>query len=67
MIPRERFQALMNVEPVDWLPVYSLCLDWMLGVNGKLWSGPLLLQPEDGRVVIRDSTVPGTKKPRRLS
>ena len=59
--------SLTSMEYINLVPYATVCLDWMLGVNGKLWSGPLLLQPEDGRVVVRDSTVPGTKKPRRLS
>lgn len=52
---------------IDRTPYTALCLDWMLGPSDRAWPGPLLLQPEDGKVVVRQSTVPDAKKSRRLS
>ena len=67
--PRTAFcnPSLTSMEYLDLVPYATVCLDWMMGASGKSWSGPLLLQPEDGRVVVRQSTVPDAKKPRRLS
>ena len=48
-------------------PFISVCLDWMLGRLESSWPGPLLLQPADCHVVVRQSTVPGIKDPRRLT
>jgi len=66
--PRTAFcnPSLTSMAQLDLVPYATVCLDWMMGAVGQSWSGPLLLQPDDAKVVVRHSTVPDAKKPRRL-
>lgn len=49
---------LTGVAEVDRPSYLAICLEWMLKTEGKAWHGPLLLQPDDIRVIVRQSTVP---------
>lgn len=58
--------SLTSMADLDREPYAALCLDWMAGRSERGWPGPLLLQPDDCRVVIRQSTVPAVVETRRL-
>ncbi len=58
--------SLTAMAEVDRAPYVTVCLEWMLEGAERKWPGRLLLQPDDGRVVVRHSTVPGGKRARRL-
>jgi DNA-binding LacI/PurR family transcriptional regulator len=45
------------LEPVDPIALVSIAVDYMRG--GQHWQGPLLLQPSEIPLVIRESTQPG--------
>ncbi len=45
------------LEPVDPIALVSIAVDWMR--TGQHWQGPLLLQPSEIPLVIRESTQPG--------
>jgi DNA-binding LacI/PurR family transcriptional regulator len=45
------------LEPVDPIALVTIAVDWMRG--GQHWQGPLLLQPSEIPLVIRESTQPG--------
>lgn len=60
--------SLTAMARIDRVPFLGVCLDWMLGsASPAAWPGPLLLQPADCRVVVRQSTVPDVKNPRKLA
>jgi DNA-binding LacI/PurR family transcriptional regulator len=50
--------ALTALEASDPTPFRAVCLDWMLR-GGRNWEGPLLMQPADVPLIIRESTQPG--------
>jgi hypothetical protein len=52
--------SLTALEYPDPKPYLAVCLEWMLGGKDRKWEGPLLLQPADVPVVVRQSTVPDT-------
>jgi DNA-binding LacI/PurR family transcriptional regulator len=57
------------LEPVDPIALVSIAVDWMR--TGQHWQGPLLLQPSEIPLVIRESTQPGAgrglpRQPRSL-
>lgn len=52
---------------IDRQPYLSICMDWILGRSQAGWPGPLLLQAADCEVIVRQSTVPGSKTSRRLA
>lgn len=47
--------SLTALEPPSAIPYLALCIEWIVG-GGTDWSGPLLLQPADVPLVIREST-----------
>ena len=49
---------LTALEPADPDPYLDICLNWMVH-GGKNWQGPLLMNPVDVPLVIRESTCPG--------
>jgi DNA-binding transcriptional regulator YhcF (GntR family) len=49
---------LTALEAVDPTPFITYCLDWM-STGGLSWEGPLLMQPAEVPLVIRESTQPG--------
>jgi hypothetical protein len=55
---------LTALEPVDPSPYISFCLNWMMK-GGKNWKGPLLMNPVDIPLVIRESTCPDIQKQRQ--
>jgi DNA-binding LacI/PurR family transcriptional regulator len=59
--------SLTSMADLDRVPYASLCLDWMTGHSDRAWPGPLLLQPDDCKIVVRHSTVPGCVHARRLA
>ena len=59
--------SLTAMAHIDRMPFMNVCLDWMLGRVDQAWPGPLLLQPPNGRVVVRQSTVPDAKRHRRMA
>lgn len=56
--------SLTALEPPSALPYLSVCIDWIVE-GGQAWSGPLLLQPAEIPLVIREST--GKPLPRHAS
>ena len=46
------------LDATDPLPFVSYCLDWIFK-GAPAWEGPLLLQPAEVALVVRDSTQPG--------
>jgi DNA-binding transcriptional regulator YhcF (GntR family) len=59
----EMIAAMLNppltaLEAPDPTPFLSICLDWM-SRGGRRWQGPLLMQPAEVPLVIRESTKPG--------
>jgi DNA-binding LacI/PurR family transcriptional regulator len=62
--------SITSLESPDPKPYLAVCLEWMLAGQERQWRGPLLVQPEDLRLVVRESTVPGIDKqtrPRRAN
>ncbi len=60
--------SVTSLAAVDLMPYASISLDWMTGSkSATAWPGPLLLQPGNVEVLVRQSTVPGTRKHRALS
>ncbi len=62
--------SLTALQDPDPKPYLAVCLEWMLEGKERQWHGPLLVQPADVPVVIRQSTVPDidkTNPPERLS
>jgi DNA-binding LacI/PurR family transcriptional regulator len=47
--------SLTALEPPSPAPYLSVCIDWIVE-GGQAWSGPLLLQPAEIPLVIREST-----------
>jgi len=59
----ERIASMLNppltaLEEMDPTPFITYCLDWM-SAGGQAWQGPLLMQPAQVALVIRESTQPG--------
>lgn len=59
----EGLAAMLNppltaLEAADPTPFISTCLEWMVR-GGRNWEGPLLMQPADVPLIIRESTQPG--------
>jgi LacI family transcriptional regulator len=60
--------SLTTLEEPDPAPYLATCLEWALSGQTGNWHGPLLIQPADLKVVVRESTVPDidqTQKPLR--
>jgi DNA-binding transcriptional regulator YhcF (GntR family) len=60
--------SLTTLEEPDPAPYLAACLEWALGRDGD-WHGPMLVQPPDLKVMVRESTVPSidkTTKPLRI-
>jgi DNA-binding transcriptional regulator YhcF (GntR family) len=60
----ERVASLLNppltaLEAMDPTPFVNYCLDWMSKGGGAPWQGPLLMQPAEVPLIIRESTQPG--------
>ena len=53
---------LTALEPPDPTPFISYCLDWMFR-PGENWKGPLLMQPAEVPLLIRESTAPASTGP----
>ena len=49
---------LTALEAMDPTPFVAYCLDWMSN-GGPPWQGPLLMQPAEAPLIIRESTQPG--------
>ncbi len=49
------FTTLAEPDPKPYL---AACLEWALGEPGTQWHGPLLVEPSDTQVIVRQSTVP---------
>ncbi|CAN5367914.1 hypothetical protein BH10PLA1_BH10PLA1_01570 [soil metagenome] len=50
--------SLTTLEQPDPAPYLAACLEWALSGSSGSWAGPLLVQPADLQVVVRESTVP---------
>lgn len=51
--------ALTSLRSPDPNPYLAVCLEWMLAAaEERKWQGPLLVQPEDVALAVRESTVP---------
>jgi DNA-binding LacI/PurR family transcriptional regulator len=50
--------SLTSLESPDPKPYLAICLEWMLAGKERQWRGPLLVQPEDLGLAVRQSTVP---------
>ncbi|OGV53350.1 MAG: hypothetical protein A2X45_17350 [Lentisphaerae bacterium GWF2_50_93] len=57
MRPESFRPSLTSLNGVDPVPFLVTCIKWILKKNRR-WTGPLLLQPENIDVNIRQSTVP---------
>jgi DNA-binding transcriptional regulator YhcF (GntR family) len=57
--------SLTSLEVPDPHPYLSVCLEWMLSGSTRQWRGPLMVQPEEIRLVVRESTVPGVDEQTR--
>ncbi|HCE45454.1 MAG TPA: hypothetical protein DET40_18090 [Lentisphaeria bacterium] len=55
--------SLTSVSKSDFLPHLGTCIRWLQD-GKKEWEGPLLLQPTNINVVVRESTVPDIDKAR---
>lgn len=51
--------TITTLEHPDRKPYLAACMEWALDSKGRQWLGPLLVQPQDLKVVVRESTVPG--------
>lgn len=56
--------SLTALEAPDPTPFLATCVDW-IAAGGNAWQGPLLLQPAEVPLVVREST--GTPVPRTAS
>lgn len=54
--------TLTTLEEPDPVPYLAACMEWALAGSSDTWHGPLLVQPADLRVVVRESTVPDIEK-----
>lgn len=54
--------SLTALESPDPTPYLTVCADW-IGSEGREWQGPLLLQPAEVPLVVREST--GAPSPKR--
>ncbi len=54
--------TLTTLEEPDPKPYLAACLEWALGSNRTAWQGPLLVEPTNLQVVVRQSTVPEIDK-----
>ena len=50
--------SLTSLSSPDPKPYLSVCLEWMTAGVHRRWQGPLLVQPEEVELAIRQSTVP---------
>ncbi len=50
--------SLTSLESLDPQPYVAVCLEWMLEGMSRQWRGPLMVQPENVGLAIRQSTVP---------
>jgi len=50
--------SLTSLRSPDPAPYASVCLEWMLAGENRRWHGPLMVQPEDVELAVRESTVP---------
>lgn len=60
------FTTLAEPDPKPYL---AACLEWALGGDRAVWRGPLLVEPLDTQVVVRQSTVPDidqSRTPQRM-
>jgi DNA-binding LacI/PurR family transcriptional regulator len=54
--------SVTSLESPDPKPYLAVCLEWMLAGKDRQWRGPLLVQPEDLALAVRQSTVPEIDK-----
>lgn len=54
--------TLTTLEEPDPAPYLAACIEWALSHPREGWHGPMLVQPADLKVVVRESTVPGIEK-----
>jgi DNA-binding LacI/PurR family transcriptional regulator len=60
--------TLTSLETPDPQAYLAVCLEWLTGAAGELWRGPLMVQPVDIGLAVRQSTVleiDGTAAPAR--
>ncbi len=50
--------SLTALQAPDASPYVSVGLEWMLAGKDRQWRGPLIVQPEDVALAVRQSTVP---------
>ena len=48
--------SLTSLETPDPKPYLAACLEWMLARDDSPWHGPLLLEPQDVPLAVREST-----------
>ncbi len=56
--------SLTTLEQPDPKPYLTTCLEWALHPEIHDWQGPLLIEPQDLKVMARESTVPDVAKSR---
>lgn len=50
--------SLTSLQLPDPGPYVAVCLEWMLAGDQRQWQGPLMVQPDDVALAVRQSTVP---------
>lgn len=50
--------SLTSLQLPDPGPYVAVCLEWMLAGDQRQWHGPLMVQPDDVPLAVRQSTVP---------
>ncbi len=61
--------TITTLEQPDRMPYLAACMEWALEPGRGKWQGPLLIEPQDLTVVVRESTVPDirqTSVPQRM-
>jgi LacI family transcriptional regulator len=54
--------TITTLEQPNRMPYLAACMEWLLAPKAGHWQGPLLIQPQDLAVVVRESTVPDVIK-----
>lgn len=54
--------SITSLEETDPKPYLAACLEWAFAGEEDGWRGPMLVQPPEREVVVRESTVPGIDK-----
>jgi DNA-binding LacI/PurR family transcriptional regulator len=51
--------TLTSLETPDLKPYLSVCMEWLTAAGQAVWRGPLMVQPADIELAVRQSTVVG--------